>query len=421
VKPVASVGTEAQKSKSTQSLSGNNGEPSSRPPDLNVADKSGSGAIFVSGRWDVTFIEPWAMGLISKRFGKDEPNKYVDVGPQSGTPRKQMQMPIYFHTASDLGANFCELMLSSDWWEADRNSTCKISVGGRPQESCDAYRRSINPGGPAVFQVGLYYIPCTDFVIDLTYGGKWFDTGTWAHDMVRVNLKIQDIKGGAAPAGKPGECGLFGSTDSRIKDCADNFPGVSSQIVGKSPGVRWDLVARQQVGLNFYQVWRDSKTRLVWGAIVDALFVHDNFGANKNSGPNCESCAKIPAVILDHDNGNIIKESACESADGKLSTAGINDHTFGLPTRNEASEAIADGLQSLVGLFNAPVNFSDNYEAWTSTTFLFNKESFAYTIFSPHDSPYEICDWDNHYHYDGYRGHCAFENRDFQAVRCVGR
>src|SRR5690606_37115440 len=93
----------------------------------------------------------------------------------------------------------------------------------------------------------------------------------------------------------------------------------------------WNLVSRKRDPRTgkFYEVWKDSKSGLLWGDALDKRYSYYN------------------AIALDS-KGKVISESACKSDDGKASSANIGEKTFGVPSRAEFFEAEKNGLREVV-------------------------------------------------------------------------
>jgi len=115
--------------------------------------------------------------------------------------------------------------------------------------------------------------------------------------------------------------------EDRIKDCA----GIPKSSVKSSAGVTWNLVSRKRDPKSgeFKEVWKDSKSGLLWGDAQDKRYMHYN------------------AIALDSNN-NVISETACKSDEGKAANAQIGEKAFGLPTKQEFGQAEKNGVREVV-------------------------------------------------------------------------
>ena len=116
------------------------------------------------------------------------------------------------------------------------------------------------------------------------------------------------------------------TVEDRIKDCA----GIPKSAVKTSTGVTWNLVSRKRDPNSgrFMEVWKDSKSGLLWGDAQDKRYTHYN------------------AVALS--NGKVIRESACKSDEGKAANAQISEKAFGIPKKSEFEMAEKNGIREVV-------------------------------------------------------------------------
>ena len=174
----------------------------------------------------------------------------------------------------------------------------------------------------------------------------------------------------------------------RIKDCSRR--PISTKIVAYSDenpnGVMWNLVARKRDSVTgkYHEVWKDSRSGLVWGDMLNSHYTH------------------YQAVKMDSDNKKVIEETACASKEGQSANVGINEKSFGLPTRQEFAQAKKNGIMEIgqkmtsKGFWSSSVEDVNSYDAWG-----FSSDSYSI---------------------DGYEN---IGNRDatshIDSVRCVGR
>ncbi len=132
---------------------------------------------------------------------------------------------------------------------------------------------------------------------------------------------------------QPPKCGKAqASIEERVLECS-KLSG-SSKMTKK--GVRWDLVARSYDASKNFEVWRDSKTGLVWGDRLDKRY-GQAFAVEKE-------CVMDFYEYICH----ATKEFACGSDDGVKANAGISERTFGLPTMGEFAQATDDGAREVL-------------------------------------------------------------------------
>ena len=180
------------------------------------------------------------------------------------------------------------------------------------------------------------------------------------------------------------ECGIKKTTiEERLKDCA-SLPGSSK--VSKS-GVSWNLVARgrkEKTG-SFYEVWKDSRSGLLWSDRLDSFYSHDNFFPHNGLDY---------AVILDKKDGKVIGEKACASKEARTATAEISEKKFALPTVEEFVQAETNGVREVLPNMK-------NYWFWSTSLY-------------PHSA-------DGARAYFGSYGLLIYGIRhdDFYSVRCV--
>ena len=131
------------------------------------------------------------------------------------------------------------------------------------------------------------------------------------------------------------ECGISGSIETRIMNCAVN----AKSTVVSNTGTVWNLVSRKydQPSDALYEVWRDSKTGLLWGDFLG----WKNYAYPQNL-PTFYQAVKLA------DDGNVIQETACDSKLGKAASAQIQDKNFGLPTYYEFLEAEKNGFREVL-------------------------------------------------------------------------
>lgn len=170
------------------------------------------------------------------------------------------------------------------------------------------------------------------------------------------------------------------TTEDRIQDC--------SKIAGSSKkpkGVEWNLVSRKRdlASGKFYEVWRDSKSKRLWGDRV----------VNPDHQEGTYSHHNAVAMLA---NGAFIAEKACISVEGKKANAGVSDKTFALPTIQEFEEARENGITNVLPNMK-------NRSFWSVSLEPKNANRAGY--FNAND------------------GYIGYESReyDFFSVLCVGR
>jgi hypothetical protein len=163
------------------------------------------------------------------------------------------------------------------------------------------------------------------------------------------------------------------TVEDRIKNCS----ALPKAIKKTQKNVIWNLVARsrdRKTG-KFYEVWRDSKSGLLWGDRLDKRYSH------------------YDAIALGL-KGNVVSESACNSDNGKTANAGIGEKKFGLPTIEEYLQAEENGVREVLQ------NMDDFF--WSASRY-------------PNDT-------DNARGFFGSSGYFVNDPRDdYGSVRCVGR
>ena len=166
------------------------------------------------------------------------------------------------------------------------------------------------------------------------------------------------------------------TTDQRIKDCSV----LSGSSKKTKAGVSWNLVARKRDRATgkFNEVWKDSKSGLLWGDTLDSDYSHYN------------------AVELSA-TGKVLSEKACASDEGKKASAGIREKSFGLPTIEEFQKAEQDGIREVV---------PNMYGHWFWSASLYPSNAYFARVFSG---------------YDGYSYSRDDRDDDDLEVRCVGR
>lgn len=176
------------------------------------------------------------------------------------------------------------------------------------------------------------------------------------------------------------------SVEDRIKDCA-KVPGskkISTPNKTNPKGVEWNLVSRRRdpESGRLMEVWRDSKSGLLWGDALNSKYKH------------------YDAIALDS-RSNVVSETACKSDEGKAANAQLGEKAFGLPTREEFEGAEKNGVREVVP------NMIDRIAGpWFWSASVHPAYSDRAFCFSGHLGVVD--------HYD---------NRDFTfvSVRCVGR
>lgn len=155
-------------------------------------------------------------------------------------------------------------------------------------------------------------------------GGSGAQPGAWLENLVMPSAQAAPTARKAASRA-PASIGV----EDRIKDCS-MLPG-SSKTTSKS--VRWDLVARRRDSSTgkFYEVWKDSKSGLTWGDLLDSNTTHYN------------------AVGMAA-NGKVAQEKACapDSEEAKRANARVSEKSFALPTIEEFEAAEKNGVREVV-------------------------------------------------------------------------
>ena len=154
------------------------------------------------------------------------------------------------------------------------------------------------------------------------------------------------------------------SIDARIKDCS----AFSDSTKKSSKNVEWNLVSRRRDAETgkYYEVWKDSKSGLIWGDTLDNRYTH------------------YKAV------------DACSSSDGKRASAKITDKSFALPSKDEYVDAEKNGIRGILP------NMKDRW-FWSSSVL-------------PQGSGYAFYFYGN----DGYV-YFDYRDNDNDSVRCVSR
>jgi hypothetical protein len=178
------------------------------------------------------------------------------------------------------------------------------------------------------------------------------------------------------------------TVEDRIRNCI-SLPGAVKKTAA---GVTWNLVSRSRDPKTgkFYEVWRDSQSGLLWGDRLDKKSSHYDAIA---LGSRCERASAHSMKC------NVIKESACESEEGKRANAGIGERRFGVPTLEEYEAAEKDGIREVVRNMKY-------YSFWSAS---------VYSGLPAYGSG-------NAHSFGGDLGHRSFGARaDDLSVRCVGR
>ena len=138
--------------------------------------------------------------------------------------------------------------------------------------------------------------------------------------------------------GSKGECGTDElvkpttprTVDDRVRNCS-LLPGSMKKVPTKDGDIRWDLVLRARDARTgkYNEIWRDSKTALVWGDVLASNYSHTK-------------------AIEFNDNGSVANEVACTSDEGKLANGQITEKAFGLPSIEEYLQAQKDGVLAVV-------------------------------------------------------------------------
>jgi hypothetical protein len=161
--------------------------------------------------------------------------------------------------------------------------------------------------------------------------------------------------------------------EQRIKDCAA-LPG---SLKRTKAGVAWNLVARRRDRATgaFSEVWKDSKSGLVWGDNLRSTYTHYN------------------AVALDL-KGQVSQEKACVGEEGKQAVAGVTGKSFGLPKIEEFEQAEKNGIREALP--------NMNHWFWSASLYAYSQDGAR-----------------GFYGYSG-ASYVVFRGVDF-SVRCVGR
>lgn len=122
-------------------------------------------------------------------------------------------------------------------------------------------------------------------------------------------------------------------TGERIKNC-ETVPGSLKET---KSGTIWNLVARARDSRtgNFYEVWQDLATKLLWGDRINKAYTHYK---SIGLGTACK------AISSRNVECNVLSEAACISPEGQLANAGISERKFALPTDEEFEEAARHGM-----------------------------------------------------------------------------
>jgi hypothetical protein len=133
------------------------------------------------------------------------------------------------------------------------------------------------------------------------------------------------------------DCGLKGTIEERIADCA-------KETSYKNNGAVWDLVSSVTVDGKIpinYQVWQDFFTGLIWSDLLDTKFSYDQ--AIQVDENYCTQGADNFTK-----NCKVIRQIACVSEEGKRAEDGITDHQFELPTLEQFTLAESDGIREVL-------------------------------------------------------------------------
>ena len=172
---------------------------------------------------------------------------------------------------------------------------------------------------------------------------------------------------------------VCGNTQSNVKERVGNCSSLPESSKNSNTDVRWNLVSRflDEESNTYNEIWQDSNSGLVWTNPLTNFYTHTQ------------------AIQLDA-AGQVLAETACQSADGDKASNGIEEKTFGIPTAEEFIEAEKNGMESIVPhyhtrLWTSSIRMINGYEAWR-----FQHE-------------------DGHLIMDDHRPHIRMQ------VRCVGR
>ena len=194
----------------------------------------------------------------------------------------------------------------------------------------------------------------------LLYDGNRIEVG-WRYEgceFIRSSATLYYSQGGVSLVrwddrkvwGPDVECGVDEDTIAeRVADCA-KLPGSSADYKGDVPGqklVEWNLVsrARHRSSGRYYEVWKDSKTGLLWGDRLEGSYSHYD--------------------AIEIKDGVVKYEKACHSKEGRIAYARITEKHFGLPTAEEFREAEKDGIEFV--LPNMPTFGRADEYFWTAT------------------------------------------------------
>lgn len=146
-------------------------------------------------------------------------------------------------------------------------------------------------------------------------------------------------------------CGLSGSIAQRVADCNQNL---TMSTLGTEGEADWELVTR--TALNGSEVWRDTRTGLVWS---DKLMKGTDNTFDWNSASGAEGTSSHCAEVIDKTT-----DSEFDDQKGNLSLRSTPARViWRLPSRNDWLQAIIDGIEYIS---KSPSGL-DNNDHWSST------------------------------------------------------